>query len=289
MFKGYLAAIVTPFKNGNIDFSALEKYMNHFYRSGISGIVVAGSTGESVLLSLQEKIKLVRAISSINAGKINLIGGVIDASTDNCVRFIKETEKYVDHFLCICPFYVKPSQQQIYEHYKQLSAATTRGIILYNNPSRVGASIAFDTFQRMCELKNVVALKECAGDLSRFTLWRSAVGESFDFLTGLDDVACGALAMGASGVISVSANVIPDLCAKMYMAFKENNLEEFFILRDVMAPLHELLFTEPSPAPVKYALSRLGILSSELRAPLSPIGAELQNKIDNLMDKLGLS
>lgn len=95
--------------------------------------------------------------------------------------------------------------------------------------------------------------------------------------------------MGASGVISVSANVIPDLCAKMYMAFKENNLEEFFILRDVMAPLHELLFTEPSPAPVKYALSRLGILSSELRAPLSPIGAELQNKIDNLMDKLGLS
>jgi 4-hydroxy-tetrahydrodipicolinate synthase len=288
MLKGYSTAIVTPFKNGKIDFSALEKYMNHLDGSGISGIVVAGSTGESVSLTLQEKVELIRAISTINAGKISLIGGVIDAVTDNCIRLIKETEKYVDHFLCICPFYVKPSQQQIYEHYKQLSAATARGIILYNNPSRVGVDIAFDTFRRMCELKNVIALKECADNLSRFTLWRSAVGENFDFLTGLDNVACGALAMGASGVISVSTNVVPDLCAKMYRAFKKNNLEEFFILRDVMAPLHELLFAEPSPAPTKYALSRLGILSSELRAPLSPIGAELQNKIDNFMDKLEL-
>ena len=289
MLNGYMVAAVTPFYNDKIDFSALEKYIKYLDGSGISGIVIAGSTGEALALSIQEKIELIKAVSIINAGKIKIIGGIIDAVTDSCIDLIKKTEKYVDYFLCICPFYIKPSQQQIYTHYKMLSNSTSRGIILYNNPSRVGASICLDTFKKICDLKSVIAIKECASDLARFSIWRSLIGKNFYFLTGIDDIACGALAMGADGVISVSANVAPDLCSKMHRAFAKNNLEEFRVLRDVLAPLHELLFAEPSPAPTKYALSRLGLLHNELRAPLASIGAELQIKIDDLLDKLGLT
>ncbi|MDR0631843.1 MAG: 4-hydroxy-tetrahydrodipicolinate synthase [Holosporaceae bacterium] len=288
MLGGYMVAVVTPFKNGKIDVAAFEKYIDHMVNSGVSGIVVCGSTGESLSLSMQEKTELMGIASSINNGRIRLIGGVISSTTDDCVELIKQTEKYVENFLCICPFYVKPSPQQIYYHFEKLSDATSRGIILYNNPGRVGVNINFDTFRKLCDLKNIVAVKECAPDLSRFSLWRSEVKEDFSFLIGNDDVACGALAMGARGVISVSANVAPILCVKMYNAFMQNNLEEFGVLRDSLAPLHELMFAEPSPAPTKYALSRLGIISNELRRPLLPIGVELQTKIDDLMCRLEL-
>jgi 4-hydroxy-tetrahydrodipicolinate synthase len=288
MLKGYIVAIVTPFKNGKIDVSALEKYIDYIANSGVSGIVVCGSTGESLSLSIQEKTEMARITSSINSGRTRVIGGVVNSTTDDCIELIKKTEKYVEDFLCICPFYVKPLPQQIYYHFEKLSNATSRGIILYNNPGRVGVNINFDTFRRLCDLENIVAIKECASDLSRFSLWRSVVREGFSFLTGNDDVACGALAMGARGVISVSANIAPVLCVKMYDTFVQNDLEKFGILRDSLAPLHELMFREPSPAPVKYALSRLKIISNELRGPLLPIGAELQAQIDDLMDKLEL-
>jgi 4-hydroxy-tetrahydrodipicolinate synthase len=181
---------------------------------------------------------------------------------------------------------VKPSQRQIFDHFKKLSESTSRGIILYNNPNRVGVDVGFDAFKRICESENVVAVKECSHDLSRFSIWRLAVKENFAFLSGNDDVACGALAMGASGVISVSANILPRLCAKMYDAFRKRDWGTFGALRDFLAPLHELMFAEPSPAPAKYALNRLKLMSNELRAPLSPISAELQTKIDALMEKL---
>ncbi len=288
MINGYIAAVVTPFKNGKLDIKSFEKYIDYIVHSGVSGMVVVGSTGESLSLSMAEKVELVKVASRINQGKIKLLAGTIDASTDNCVEMIKSTEKDVDGYLCICPFYIKPSQEQIYNHFKTLSNATSRDIVLYNNPGRVGTSIGLETFKKSCALKNVVAIKECAGDLSRFTLWRSEVKDSFVFLTGNDDSACGALAMGADGVVSVSANVAPELCAKMYTAFKNNDTERLNILRDTLAPLHSLMFAEPSPAPAKYALSRLGYMSEELRAPLAPISQDLRNSIDMFLEKVGL-
>ena len=288
MINGYIAAVVTPFKNGKVDIESFEKYITYIVNSGISGMVVCGSTGESLSLSMPEKIELVKVASRINNGRIKLLAGAIDASTDNCLEMIKNTESYVDGFLCICPFYIKPSQEQIYNHFKMLSEATSRDIVLYNNPGRVGVSIGPEAFKKSCALKNVVAIKECASDLSRFTLWRSEVKDSFVFLTGNDDSACGALAMGADGVVSVSANVAPELCAKMYSAFKNKDMERFCILRDTLAPLHSLMFAEPSPAPAKYALSRLGLMSEELRAPLAPVSKELRNSIDVFLEKVGL-
>ena len=167
-----------------------------------------------------------------------------------------------------------------------LSQTTKKDIILYNNPSRVGTSIRLDTLKELCALENIVAIKECTSDLSVFTLWRAELKENFTFLAGNDDTACAALAMGAEGVISVSANVVPELFIKMYSAFANGNIEQFKILRDALAPLHDLMFAEPTPGPVKYALSKLGFMKDELRMPLSPISAELKDKIDKIIEAL---
>lgn len=288
MIGGYIAAVVTPFKDGKVDVESFEKYMNYMVGSGISGMVVCGSTGESLSLTMQEKVEFVKIASRINSNRIQLFAGVIDASTQNCLELVKNTEEYVDGFLCVCPFYVKPSQEQIYNHFKKISETTSKNLILYNNPSRVGTDINLDTFKRVSELKNVVAIKECSSDLSRFSMWRSEVKKDFAFLTGNDDSACGAIAMGAHGVISVSANVVPELCMKMFNSFRNQDVERFSALRDMLAPLHKLMFAEPSPAPVKYALSRLGIMSDELREPLTSISSDLRAKIDDVLRKIGL-
>jgi 4-hydroxy-tetrahydrodipicolinate synthase len=286
MLKGYIAAAVTPFRNGKVDFRAFEKYMYYLIGSGVSGVVICGSTGESLSLLDEEKIELVKSAAAVNRGKVKLICGAIYPTTDGCLELIGKAKEYVDNFLCTCPFYVKPSQHQIYDFFKQLNDSTSRGIIVYNNPSRVGVDLGFEIFQRLIELKNIVAVKECSNDLSRFSTWRLSVRRKFDFLTGNDESACGALAMGAEGVISVSANVAPELCTRMYNAFRQNNFEGFSVLRDTLTPLHELMFAESSPAPVKYALSKLGLISNELRAPLSPISLELQERIDVIIREL---
>lgn len=285
MFRGYIPAVVTPFKNGKIDFGSFEKYIDWLSSSGILGIVVCGSTGESLSLSAQEQVDLIKVASEIVKGKIKLIGGVISPSTDSCLRLMKNSEEYVDGFLCICPFYIKPSQEQIVSHFSKLNASTSKPIILYNNPKRVGTSIERDAFDSLIKLKNIVAIKECACDLSRFTLWRKDLNKDFDFLTGNDDNAFGALAMGAVGVISVSANVCPQLCVSAYDSFMRGDMQRFSHYRDVLAILSALMFAEPSPAPTKYALNRLGMMSAEVREPLTPISVELRKKIDEFLDK----
>jgi 4-hydroxy-tetrahydrodipicolinate synthase len=237
---------------------------------------------------MQEKIELIKAAHRVIGGKIKLFAGVIDAATHNCLDFIKKTEEIVDGFLCICPFYIKPSQNQIYEHFKTISDATKRNIILYNNPGRVGTSIDFSTLKKLTSQKNIVAVKECTSDLSVFSTWRTALKEDFAFLSGNDDTAAAALSMGAAGVISVTANIAPELCGTMFSAFQQNNLERFAVVRDALEPLHKLMFAEPSPGPVKYALSKLGLMKEELRMPLSPISSTLKAKIDKVMRELNL-
>jgi 4-hydroxy-tetrahydrodipicolinate synthase len=291
MFCGYFAAIVSPFRESKLDFVSLEKYLAHLISSGISGIVVCGSTGESVLLSPEEKLELIRAASAFARGKVKVIAGVLDPSTENCIQLIRKCEDLVDGFLCICPFFLKPSQSQIYAHFERLSAATKHPIILYNNPARAGVKLDFDTFIRLSRRKNIVAIKECATDLAAFVQWRSAldgIREEFDFLAGNDEMVAAAMAMGANGAISVSANVAPVLCQQMYEALQRQDMKQFKTLRDDLDPLHRLMFEEPSPGPVKYALSRLGLMENELRMPLSPIGQILQEKIDLWLQEIGL-
>ncbi|GHU10613.1 4-hydroxy-tetrahydrodipicolinate synthase [Alphaproteobacteria bacterium] len=288
MFSGHFAAVVTPFADGKVDFRSLEKYINHLISSGISGIVVCGSTGETLSLSQAEKIDIITRVAKIIDGKAKIVAGVIESATHNCLDLMKNTEDSVDGFLCICPYYIKPSQQQIYTHFEKLSTSTSKKLILYNNPSRVGSSIAFDTLKRLSELENIAAIKECGSDLSVFSSWRLQLKEGFSFIAGDDTTACGAIALGADGIISVSANVAPEICTTMYQALKKGEMERFAASRDMIAPLHSVMFDAPNPAPVKYALSRLGYVQNELRDPLSPIDDQLKAKIDEVMKKVGL-
>jgi 4-hydroxy-tetrahydrodipicolinate synthase len=287
VFRGYISAVVTPFKNGQVDFEAFEKYISWLSNSGVSGIVVCGSTGESLSLSVQEQADLIKTANKVISKKIKLIGGVICSSTDTCLKLMRNSEEYVDGFLCICPFYIKPSQEQIVSHFSKLNANTSKPIILYNNPKRVGTSIEKKAFDSLVRLENILAIKECSCDLSRFTLWRKGLTKDFDFLTGNDDSAFGALAMGADGVISVSANVCPQLCVSAYNSFMKGDMQRFSQLRDVLSTLHSLMFAEPSPAPAKYALSRLGLMSAEVREPLTPISVDLQKRIDEFLKRVG--
>ena len=286
MFRGYIPAVVTPFKDGKVDFGSFEKYISWLSDSGVTGIVVCGSTGESLSLTAEEQSDLIKIASNVVNKRIKLIGGVISSSTELCLKLIRNSEEYVDGFLCICPFYIKPSQEQIVSHFSKLNASTSKPIILYNNPKRVGTSIEKKAFDSLVKLENIAAIKECASDLSRFTLWRKGLSKNFDFLTGNDDSAFGALAMGAVGVISVSANVCPHLCISTYDAFMRGDIQRFFQYRDELATLHALMFAEPSPAPAKYALNRLGLMSAEVREPLTPISIELQKKIDEFLEKI---
>ncbi len=287
MFRGYIAAVVTPFKNGKVDFDSFGRHLEWLSDSGISGVVVCGSTGESLALASQEQKDLIEFASRIVSKKIKLIGGVISPSTANCLELMKNSEKYVDGFLCICPPYIKPTQKQIVSHFYTLSMNTSRPIILYNNPSRVGTGIEKEAFDSLVKPWNIVAIKECSRDLSRFALWRKDLGRDFDFLSGNDDTAFGALAMGAVGVISVSANVYPQLCVSAYDSFMRGDMLDFAQYRDVLVSLNSLMFAEPSPAPAKYALKKLGIIDSEeVREPLTPISADLRKKIDKFLKKV---
>ncbi|MDR3187175.1 MAG: 4-hydroxy-tetrahydrodipicolinate synthase [Holosporaceae bacterium] len=288
MLNGYVAAAVTPFKSGKLDLAAFEKYIHHLSIQGISGVVVCGSTGEALALSLQEKIELLRVASKLIDGRVKIICGVIDPITANCLELIKKVEKFADYFLCISPFYIKPSSDQIFQHFRILGENTRKEIIIYNNPGRVGREIDFDTLKKLYHLPNITAVKECSTNLSRYAHEYMRMKEKFSFLAGNDEMVCAALAMGADGAISASVNVATDLCMKMYKAFQQKDMERFGILRDTLAPLHELMFAEPSPAPVKYLLSKWGFMQNELRAPLTPITKALEERIDACAERIGL-
>lgn len=290
MLSGCIVAAVTPFDGENLDIRAFEKYISFLANSKIAGIVICGSTGEPLSLTVEEKIELIKAARRVvsNKNDIKLFAGVIDSSTQNCTDFMKRSEDLVDGFLGICPFYIKPSASQIYEHFKILSESTARNIILYNNPSRVGTSIELSTIKKLSALKNIIGIKECSSDLSVFVSWRATLKDDFALLSGDDDTAAAAISMGASGLVSVVANVVPDLCVAMLSAYRQNNLERFGVVRDALEPLSKLMFSEPSPGPVKYALSKRGLIKNELRMPLSAIGSALRTKINKVMRDLNL-
>ncbi|MDR2794377.1 MAG: 4-hydroxy-tetrahydrodipicolinate synthase [Holosporaceae bacterium] len=289
MFSGYFAAMVTPFFNDKLDLCSFEKYIHYLIDSGISGIVVCASTGEALSLSTHERIDLVTTAARVVNGKIKVIAGVIDSMTENCKALMKSTEDLVDGFLCICPFYIKPSQEQIYSHFRILSESTDQKLILYNNPARAGSRISFETLKMLSEQKNIIGIKDCGSDLSVFSRWRLQLHNDFILFSGDDTTACGALALGARGIISVTANVAPKMCAQIYRTFKRGDVEGFRYARDILAPLHSLMFDYPSPAPAKYMLSRLGLIKNELRSPLSPVDAGTKAKIDDFMEEVDIT
>lgn len=287
MINGYIAALATPFNESReIDFASFEKYIAFLCDKGISGVVVCGSTGESLSLSLDEKIILMRFAREIVPANVTLIGGVIESCTNNGIALMRKVEQYVDEFLCICPYYVKPTQEQLIHHFAEYSHATGRNIIVYNNPGRTAVDLQRNTLDAIMAMPNIIAIKECSSDLSRF--FDMNTDNNFSFLSGNDDTAHIALLLGAHGVISVSANVAPELCNKLFTAIQNKNVQEIRKINQDLQPLHSLMFKEPSPAPLKYALNKIGLIQNVLRDPLTSISKDLAEKIDAVLMHLGI-
>ena len=283
MFKGSNVALVTPFKNNKLDEENYIKLINFHLENGTNGLVPAGTTGESPTLSHEEHQKVIEICIREANGKIPVIAGTGSNSTEEAVALTKHAEKAgADGVLVVTPYYNKPTQEGLYQHYKSINDNTNLPIIIYNIPSRCVIDMSVDTMARLFELKNISGVKDATGDLNRLDQTIQKLGPEFIQLTGEDGLAYKFNKRGGVGIISVTANIAPKLCSDMQKYSKsksDNEIKEAERIDQMLQPLHKSLFIESNPAPVKYAAKLLGLCSDEIRLPLVKIKKETQEEV----------
>jgi 4-hydroxy-tetrahydrodipicolinate synthase len=270
MFRGTFTALVTPFRNGEIDIAAFEKLIENQIAAGISGIVAVGTTGESPTLSHEERQELIR-LSIVTAKKRCLVlAGTGSNATHHAVADTKMAEKLgADGALLVAPYYNKPSQEGLFYHFKAIAAATSLPIVLYNIPGRCGVDIAPDTVTRLAkECRNIVSIKEASGSVERISELRARLPDSFTILSGDDSLTLPFMSVGAVGVVSVASNLFPGEVCALVRAYECGDSKLAFNLHRKMFSLFKDLFIEPNPVPVKTALGWRGAMSGEVRLPL---------------------
>ena len=272
MFKGSNVALVTPFKNDKLDEDSYIKLINFHLENGTNGLVPAGTTGESPTLSHDEHEKVIElCIKEVN-GKIPVIAGTGSNSTEEAIALTKHAEKAgADGALVVTPYYNKPTQEGLYQHYKAINDNTNLPIIIYNIPSRCVIDMSVDTMARLFELKNIAGVKDATGDLNRLDETIKKLGHEFIQLTGEDGLAFEFNKRGGVGIISVTANIAPKLCSdfqKYSKSKSDNEINEAGRIDQLLQPLHKSLFIESNPAPVKYAAKLLGLCDDKVRLPL---------------------
>jgi len=283
MFKGSNVALITPFKNNQLDIDAYIKLIHHHLNSGTNGLVPAGTTGESPTLNHEEHQKVIEICIKEAKNKIPVIAGTGSNSTEEAVSLTKHAEKAgADGVLVVTPYYNKPTQEGLYQHYKKINDNTNLPIIIYNIPSRCVIDMSVDTMARLFELKNISGVKDATGDLNRLDQTIKKLGPEFIQLTGEDGLAFEFNKRGGVGIISVTANIAPKLCSDMQKFSKsksDNEIEEAKRIDQLLQPLHKALFIESNPAPAKYAANLLGLCSDEIRLPLVKIKKETQEEV----------
>lgn len=289
MIRGSIPALVTPFKDGALDLPALDALIEWHLEEGTHGFVPVGTTGESPTLSHEEHETVVSAVIAAVRGRAPVIAGAGSNNTIEAIRFVQHAQSAgADAALVVAPYYNKPTQEGLYQHYKAIHDASDLPIILYNVPGRTIADIQVETVARLAELPRIVGLKDASADLARPSRTRLLTDSSFIQLSGEDATALAFNSDGGVGCISVTANVAPGLCAKLQEATLEGDFVLARSLQDQLTPLHEALFCEPSPAPAKYALSLLGRAQNEIRSPLLPASSAAQEKVRAAMTHAGL-
>ena len=287
MFKGSNVAIVTPFKNNKLDEEAYLKLINFHLENGTNGLVPAGTTGESPTLSHDEHEKVIELCIKEAKGKVPVIAGTGSNSTEEAVALTKHAEKMgADGALVVTPYYNKPTQEGLYQHYKQINDNTALPIIIYNIPSRCVIDMTVDTMARLFELKNIAGVKDATGDLNRLDETIKKLGNEFIQLTGEDGLALQFNKRGGVGVISVTANIAPKLCSEMQKFSKsksDNEIKEAERIDKILQPVHKSLFIESNPAPVKYAAKLLGLCSDEIRLPLVKISKQTEEEVEKAL------
>ena len=285
MFKGSNVALVTPFKNDKLDEECYIKLINFHLENGTNGLVPAGTTGESPTLSHAEHNKVIELCINEAKGKIPVIAGTGSNSTDEAVALTKHAEKAgADGALVVTPYYNKPTQEGLYQHYKTINDNTSLPIIIYNIPGRCVIDMTVDTMARLFELKNIAGVKDATGDLNRLDQSIKKLGPEFIQLTGEDGLAFEFNKRGGVGIISVTANIAPRLCSDMQKFSKsdsDNEIKEAERIDSLLQPVHKSLFAESNPSPVKYAAKLLGLCDDTVRLPLVKIMDETKSKVKN--------
>ena len=292
MFKGSNVALITPFKNGKLDEETYLKLINFHMENGTNGLVPAGTTGESPTLSHDEHQKVIELCIKEAKGKIPVIAGTGSNSTDEAIALTKHAEKAgANGVLVVTPYYNKPTQEGLYQHYKAINDNTSLPIIIYNIPSRCVIDMSVDTMARLFELKNITGVKDATGDPNRLEQTIKKLGPEFIQLTGEDGFAYEFNKKGGVGIISVTANIAPKLCSDMQKYSKsksDNELKEAERIDQMLQPLHKSLFIESNPAPVKYAAKLLGLCDDEIRLPLVKIKQETQEEVKKALSSAKL-
>ena len=289
MLKGSIPAIITPFRKGEVDYDDFTRLLNWQIKNGISGVTVCGTTGESPTLSHEEHMSLVEHAIKIAKKRIPVIAGTGSNSTKEAIEFTKHAYKAgADYGLVVTPYYNKPNQTGLVNHFKLIAKATPLKQIIYNIPGRSIVDLSFDSFKELNKVLNIVGIKDASNDLSRPLLMRSFMKNSFNFLSGEDGTIAGFLAQGGHGCISVAGNVAPKLTSELHKSWKDGKLKIFDKINLQLAPLSYVLFQEPNPTPTKYALSLMGFCTEEVRAPLIKLSTQTKKDIKRVLKVLKL-
>jgi 4-hydroxy-tetrahydrodipicolinate synthase len=290
MFTGTYTAIVTPFKGGRIDEAALERLIKAQIESGVDGIVPVGTTGESPTLSYEEHIRVVELAVKFAGQKIKVVAGTGGNSTSEAVFLTKAAEKAgADGSLQVAPYYNKPTQDGLFQHFHSIARATQLPIILYSVPSRCGVEIGVETVNRLAhDSLNVVGIKEAGGSADRVSQLRAALGKNFTILSGDDSLTLPFMAVGAQGVVSVASNIIPKEVTYMVKAFRMGKLDVALKIHAQFYPLFKDLFIETNPGPVKAALAMLGLIEEEYRLPIVSMSRKTRAALKLTLQKCGL-
>ena len=289
MFKGSIVALITPFRNNKLDEDCYTSLIHHHIKSGTSGLVPAGTTGESPTLNHEEHGRVIELCVKESKGKIPVIAGTGSNSTDEAISLTKHAEKVgADAALVVTPYYNRPTQEGLYQHFKAINDNCSIPIIIYNIPPRSVVDMSVDTMARLFELKNIVGVKDATGDLNRVEQQKKEMGPDFIQLSGEDGTALEFNMKGGVGCISVTANVAAKLCSEFQEASLSKNNSNLLAkakeINDKLMPLHKSLFIESSPSPVKYAASLLNLSSEDVRLPLVKVTEETKKAVRSAME-----
>ncbi len=289
MFKGSFTALITPFRNGAVDEEAFKRFVDWQISEGTHGLVPVGTTGESPTVSVEEHKRIVELTVETARGRVPVIAGAGSNSTSEAIDYTRHAKKVgASAVLVVTPYYNKPTQEGLYQHFKAINDAVDIPIVIYNIPSRSVVDMTVETMARCFALKNIVGVKDATANLARASQQRAAMGPDFLMLSGEDATALGFMAHGGHGCISVVSNIAPRMCAEFQNACLAGDYKTALAMQDRLMPLHDAMFCEANPGPVKYAASRLGLCEAEARLPLVPITQASQRIVDAALVRAGL-
>lgn len=289
MFSGSYTAMVTPFKNGELDEVSLRRNVNFQIENGTHGLVPVGTTGESPTVTEEEHKRVIQVVVEESAGRVPVMAGAGSNNPVEALAFAKAAEQSgADGILCVAGYYNRPSQEGLYQHFKFIHDASKLPIVIYNIPPRAIVDIQPETLARLAQLPRVVGVKDATGDLARPSIEKHLIGNDFSYLSGEDLTAIAYNSVGGKGCISVTSNVAPKLCSELQLACQQGDYIKAQAIHERLVPLHQALFTEPSPAGIKYAMSLIDLCTDDVRLPIMPLQADSKENIKAAMTALGL-